>query len=760
MIKDTRKIAAILAADVVEYSRLMGADEAGTLAALRIRRTIFDATVSEFGGREFGSVGDSLMAEFPSAVNAVMCALALQQRIERENAPTPAARRMQLRIGVNLGDVIEENGVAFGDTVNVAARLQSLAKPGGVLISGPVYDQVHLKVSARFISAGARQVKNIAEPVRTFEVLPAAPPGFAGRMAGIFARIASRRVRLAAAGVLALVVAVALGLSWSELFGPDAGQRPGAQSEAQHEPAPDSIAVLRFVNLGSPMDDYRSIGLSLELANLLTRLRELHVSSQVSSLAPQRDVAQIRQRLAVRYFVEGSYRQTGDGITVEAQLVDTGTGYRLWSESISGGSEALVEAPTAIARRIVKSLDLQLSSESLQQLESAPTDNAQALDHYLRGNEWLRAPTDATTLASAEKAFLEAVKLDPNFAMPYGGLCRVHLIRYHTGRDIEEFGRAEEDCRRTLSLNQLQADPYKALGELYLASGRIDDAESQYQIAQRLSSRDAEALIGLADVAARRGRAVDAERDYRRAVALEPDYWRTYAALGRFLFGQARFSEAASAYGRITELDPTHHDAWTGLGAARYMEGDFDGALVAWKKALGLGPGALEYSNVGTAYFFLGRLAESARMYERAVDLEPKDHRYWGHLGDVRELLGQREPARAAYEKAADLARQNLSVDADDIETRVQLATYDARLGREDLAKRALAEMLGSTPEEPYFYGFYYDVAVAYTRLRMPDNALDALADAVKGGYPSRLVAADPQFDSLRALKRFSEIAR
>lgn len=757
MVRDSRKIAAILAADVVEYSRLMGADEEGTLATLKSRRAIFDELVKEFDGIEFGSVGDSLMAEFPSAVNAVRCALAIQQRIEGENTLLPAARRMQLRIGVNLGDVIKESGAAFGDTVNVAARLQSLAKPGGVLISGPVYDQVIRKVPARFIGTGARQVKNIAEPVRTFEVLPAALPGFAGRIAGIFARIASRRVRLAAAGVGALVVAVVLGLFWGEFFGSDTGQRRGDLLVAQQDPAPNSIAVLRFVNLGSPTDDYRSIGLSLELLNLLTRLHELRVSSQVSSFAPQRDAAQIRQRLAVRYFVEGSYRQTGDGITVEAQLVDTGTGYRLWSESISGGSEAVVDVPAAIARRIVRSLDVELSKESLEQLEFAPTNNAEALDHYLRGSEWLRAPTDSATLASAEMAFLKAVKLDPNFAMPYGGLCRVHLIRYQRGHDVEEFSAAEAACQHTLSLNEVQADPYKVLGELYFASGRLDDAELQYGIAQRLSSRDAEAVIGLADVAAKRGRAIDAERDYRRAVALEPSYWRTYASLGRFLFGQARFSEAAVAYGRLTELDPKHHDAWSGLGSARYMDGDFDGALVAWKNALALGPGALEYSNVGTAYFFLGHLAESAGMYERAVDLEPKDHRYWGHLGDARELLAQPEAAKIAYEKAADLARQNLSVNADDIETRVQLAGYDARLGREDLARDALDETQGLIPEDPYLY---YDAAVAYTRLRMPGEALDALAVAVKGGYPSRLVASDPQFESLRALKRFSEIAR
>ena len=165
-----RKIAAILAADVVDYSRLMGADEESTLAALKLRRSIFDRLVAEYGGREFGSVGDSLMAEFPSAVNAVRCAQAIQQSIAAENEPLPAERRMSLRVGVNLGDVIEEQGALFGDGVNVAARLQSLATPGGVLISGAVYEQVRNKLNANFSFVGARQVKNISEPVRVYEV--------------------------------------------------------------------------------------------------------------------------------------------------------------------------------------------------------------------------------------------------------------------------------------------------------------------------------------------------------------------------------------------------------------------------------------------------------------------------------------------------------------------------------------------------------------------------------------------------------------
>ena len=331
MVKDSRKIAAILAADVVEYSRLMGADEPGTLAALKIRRAVFDELVKEFDGREFGSVGDSLMAEFPSAVNAVLCAQAIQQRTEEENASLPAARRMHLRIGVNLGDVIEENGSAFGDAVNVAARLQSLAKPGGLLISRSVYDQVHLKVQARFIDAGTRQVKNIEEPVRTFEVLPAEAAGFAGRISAFFARVTSRRVRRAAGAVVVLAAAVALGLLVRELALPRTAERLGAVLGSRDtEPMQYSIAVLPFVNMsGDPRNDYLGDGLSEELSNRLTRNPELRVAARTSAFAfkgKNVDVTEIADKLGVRYVVEGSVKWQAGRIRITAALVEGAAG--------------------------------------------------------------------------------------------------------------------------------------------------------------------------------------------------------------------------------------------------------------------------------------------------------------------------------------------------------------------------------------------------------------------------------------------------
>jgi adenylate cyclase len=281
MQKDSRIIAAILAADVVEYSRLMATDEPGTLAALKGRRAIFAEQVAEFGGREFGSVGDSLMAEFPSAVNAVAAALAIQEAVAAGNAALPPARRMMLRIGVNLGDVIEEKGGFFGDAVNVAARLQALARPGGVLISGAVYDQVHAKVAARFVDAGTRQVKNIREPVRSFEVLPAASPGFGGRLTAALSDLASPRILRGALVGVAVGIALALGLFWREIPVPVADRKLGSLLETEAKAAPpNSLAVLPFVNMtGDPANDYLGDGLADEIQHRLSRVRGLSVAA-------------------------------------------------------------------------------------------------------------------------------------------------------------------------------------------------------------------------------------------------------------------------------------------------------------------------------------------------------------------------------------------------------------------------------------------------------------------------------------------------
>ena len=324
-----RKIATILSADIVEYTRLMGADEERTLAALKILRTIFSRLVHEFEGHEFGSVGDSLMAQFPSAVNAMRCALTIQRAVATENRMVPTDQRMSLRIGLNLGDVIDEHGTLYGDGVNIAARLQALARPGGVLLSSAVHEQVRGRIAATFRLVGPLRAKNISRAILTYEAIDTD-----------FSR-----------SVLPL----------------------GCKSDAAHVTSilhaiPSSIAVLPFINLtGDLGKDSFGDGMAEELIHVLTRVPGLHVPARTSSGAYKgrnMDVRQIASELDVEAVLEGSVRGAGERVRITAQLVDGLTGYHIWSQAFDRRFEEPLRLQHSIAVAIIRLADMRISNRA------------------------------------------------------------------------------------------------------------------------------------------------------------------------------------------------------------------------------------------------------------------------------------------------------------------------------------------------------------------------------------------------------------
>ncbi len=750
MLKDSRKIAAILAADVVEYSRLMGADEEGTLAALKIRRVIFDELVSEFDGREFGSVGDSLMAEFPSAVNAVLGALAIQQRIDDENAPLPAARRMQLRIGVNLGDVIQESGSAFGDTVNVAARLQSLARPGGVLISGPVYDQVHLKVAARFIAAGTRQVKNIAEPVRTFEVLPAEAPGFLGRIAGIFAHVASRKVRRVAAGIAALAIAVALGLLGRELLQPDTGERLGDLLGSKRDPTPNSIAVLPFVNMsGDPRNDYLGEGLSEELSNRLTRIPELRVAARTSAFAfkgKDMGVSEIADKLGVSYVVEGSVRRQANHIRVYAALVEAASGSNRWSNSYESPTADLFEIDSDMAAQVIKALELVLGKRSATATLHPGAGIGVAYDFYLQGLAYLRQPANAKTLGAAEELFRRALAEQPDLARAQAGLCETRVERYVLERVPAHVAVAEEACANAQALDSGAHEVHLAIGGLRLATGDAAAAESAYRRALALVPQSSDALIGLAESLAAGAKIEDAEIMHRRAIAAQSSYAAAHLSYGNFLFSQGRAADAVPVYERATILTPDNPNAFSNLGGAYLLMGNFEKAADAFARSLALEPRRASYSNTGTVKYYLGHFAEADEMFRKAIETAPADHRLWGNLADAQLFDSKPEDARKSYRKALDLADGELAVNPRHAVNQAQAAYYATRLDDPKRARRGIQIALSDGSGDVYVQ---YYVALAELGLGDTSAALAHARRAQELGYPEILMRAAPELGAI-----------
>ncbi|MEX2149480.1 MAG: tetratricopeptide repeat protein [Steroidobacteraceae bacterium] len=754
MIRDSRKIAAILAADVVDYSRLMGADEAATLAALKARRAAFEELVREFDGREFGSVGDSLMAAFQSAVNAVSCALEIQRRVATANAPLPPARRMHLRIGVNLGDVIEEKGLLFGDAVNVAARLQALAKPSAVLISGAVYDQVHLKIPARYISAGTRQVKNIEEPVRTFEVMPAEPPGFFGRVTGVFVHLASRRALRAMSAVALLTAAVALGLFWREIPVPGSGERLGTLLHPANDAPPlNSIAVLPFLNMsGDSRDDYLGNGLAEELSHRLAKIPGLRVAARTSAFAvmgKELSVDEIADRLGVSYVVEGSVKRQADRVRVNAALVEAGSGSNRWANSYEVRSGDFFTIESDIGNQVLIALELVLGTDAGSPESPRPQGSVAAYDLFLQGLSSLRQPKSAKTLDAAEQLFRRALAEQPDFARAQAGLCETQVERYALDRVPALVTAAEEACARARALDSSAQEVHEAVGRLRLATGDAAEAVAAYRRALALVPQSPDVLIGLAFALAAGGDAAEAEQMHQRAIAAQPRYAYAQIAYGNFLFGQGRPTEAVVFYERATILAPDNPNAFNNLGSAYMLAGDFDHARRALERSIAIEPRRGSYSGLGSVQYYLGRYELAEDMFRKAIELAPADHRVWGNLADTLRFDARPDEAREAYRRALELADGELAINPKHAINQAQAAYYAIQLGDDGRARHGIAQALPEGDDSNYVH---YYVALAELGLGDRVKALAHLRRAQQLGYPESLLKAAPELGDIRTM--------
>jgi TolB-like protein/Tfp pilus assembly protein PilF len=710
--------------------------------------------VREFDGREFGSVGDSLMAEFASAVNAVSCALEIQQRVETGHASLPQAARMHLRIGVNLGDVIEENGSVFGDAVNVAARLQALARPGGVLISGPVYDQVHLKVAARYVSAGTREVKNIEEPVRTFEVLPSSAPGMAGRLEGALAHARSRRVLRAVVAVATLAGAAALGLFWREIPVPTTGKRLGSllQPEAQ-APPPDSIAVLPFVNMsGDPGMDYLGDGLAEELMHRLSRITGLRVAARTSTFAfkgKETGVREIAEALGVAYVVEGSVKRQGNRVRVNAALVERASGANRWGNSYETSSGDFFTIEDDIGTQVLTALELVLESRLAAPAAAPPPGRGAAYDFFLQGLSRLRQPASVATLDAAERLFRRALVEQPDFARAQAGLCEARVSRFLVERLPALVTAAEDACAKARALDSSAQEVHAAVGRLRLVTGDAAAAEAAYRRALAVAPQSPDVMVGLAAALAAGGKLAEAEQSYQQAIAAQPRYPAVHLAYGTFLFTNGRAGEAVVPYEQATMLAPDNQNAFNNLCGAYIHVGDFDKAATACKRSLAIAPGRGSYSNVGTVEYYRGNYAEAAEMFRKAIELTPGDHRLWGNLADALRFASPGGEAAAAYRRAMELAEGELAVNPKHAVNQAQSAYYAVRLGDGDRARRcidiALAE--GNHSNDVHYY-----VALAELGLGNRAAAAAHARRARELGYPEILLKATPELGDIRTI--------
>jgi adenylate cyclase len=562
-----RRLAAILAADVAGYSRLMGRDEEATLRMLTEYRQVMDDLVTAHRGRVFGTAGDSMIAEFASPVEAVRCAVDIQRELGRRAAPLPEERRMRFRIGVNLGDVMAEGGNLFGDGVNLAARLEKLAEPGGILISANVHDQVRGKLAVDYDDLGAQRVRNMAQPVRAYRVRlgELAGPAWLRRLRARPGDVARRWA--GAAAVLVALSALAGGAGWrfGLIDGPPSDMAP--QMQAMSLPLPDkpSIAVLPLQNLsGDRTQDYFSDGITNDITTELSKFGSLFVIASNSAFTYKNTpvkVQEVGRDLGVRYLLEGTVNRADERLRINAQLIDAATGHHLWAERYDRPIGDVFRVQDEIIRTVVATLaatvdeaEQRRAMEKEMAIMTAQTEDMSAYDYYLRGRDIYMDYTKEAN-AEARSMFERAIEADPNYARAYGYLAYTYIQDWReswTETPDEALETAYELARKAVALDGDDYDNHWSLAVVQLFRREFDEAMAEYERALSLNPNDADVLVEMGEALTYLGRPDEAVEQIERAMRLNPKYDDWYLwDLGFAHYQAERYEEALAALKRI-----------------------------------------------------------------------------------------------------------------------------------------------------------------------------------------------------------------
>jgi len=523
-----RKLAAILSADVKGYSLLMGEDEEATVRTLNAYKETMTNFIQHHHGRVVDAPGDNVLAEFVSVVNAVRCAVEIQKELKARNADLPENRRMEFRIGVNLGDVIEDGEQILGDGVNIAARLESLSEAGGICISGTVYDQIENKLDLKYDYLGEQNVKNIARPIRVYRVLVGSGAGF-----------------------------------------------PEASRKLDFPKSP-SIAVLPFVNMSDdPEQEYFSDGITEEIITGLSKVPRLIVIARNSSFTYKRKpvkVQQVGQELGVRYVLEGSVRRAADRVRITVQLVDATTGHHLWAERYDRFLKDIFAIQDEITVNVMRAMQLELI-EGKQACEwiKRGSQKLEAYEKGMKGMELFRFFSPEGN-AQARKIFEECIALDPEYPGSYVMLAWTYLTAVYNGwskSPEESITQALELAQRAIALDSSQADAFSLLGNIYLLTRQYEKAITEGERAVALNPNRADSHVWLAMILTASGDPKGAIDLIYKAIRLNPfpPNWYFFS-LGNAFFMLGEYNQAVEAYKKALQHSPDLLLAYIGLAAS------------------------------------------------------------------------------------------------------------------------------------------------------------------------------------------------
>ena len=609
-----RRLTAILAADMVGYSRLMGASEAGTLAALKTVRTdLIDGKIAEHQGRIVKLTGDGMLAEFPSVVNALACAVEVQRGMRDRNACIPQDQRIEFRIGVNLGDVIVEGDDIYGDGVNVAARLESIAPPGGIAVSQSVRDHVGNRLSVTFEDCGEQQLKNIEKPIRVYAVL-------------------------------------------LEEFHP-----AGMTATKNERP---SIAVLPFNNMsGDPEQDYFSDGITEDIITDLSKVSGLFVVARHTAFTYKGkpvNVQVVGQQLGVAFVLEGSVRKAGARVRVTGQLINSKDGSHLWADRFDRDLIDIFAIQDEITHAIVEQLKVKLHPQERKSIGQARTDNIEAYTYYLKGRDFLHRRSKRY-LQLARQMFAKAVELDPLYARAYAGIadCDSYLfMTYHV--DVGMDGILATTAK-ALALDPKLAEAHASRGVALSAGQRYEEAKAEFEKAIALNPNSFEAHYFYARTSFAQGKLAQAAKLFERAAEIRPDDYQSpcllvqiYKSLGRTQDRKTAARKGVELAERELALHPEDsRPAQLGSGAL-FELGETERSREWTSRAMAIDPDdPVAQYNAACSYSRLGDIDAALDLLERCLPNLGHEKQNWSKYDSELDPLR----SHPRYQKIHELIR-------------------------------------------------------------------------------------------------------
>jgi len=563
--RDKRRISAVLSADVKGYSRLMGADESGTVRTLKVYREIAAELIQRYRGRVVDTPGDNLLAEFASVVDAVDSAVEVQKQLKLKNDELPEERRMEFRIGVNLGDVVYDGESIYGNGVNIAARMESLADAGGICISGTAYDQIGKKLPFGYEYLGEKTVKNIEKPVRVYRLLLA--PEDAGKVIGE-KKLLGRISRRAAIAAIIILIVVAGGLAGWNLYLHQSQPVEVAELDKMAFPLPEkpSIAVLPFTNMsGNPEQEYFSDGITEDLITDLSKINDLFIIARNSTFTYKHKsvkISQVAEELGVRYVLEGSVRRAGDQVRINAQLIDSITGGHLWAERYDGTMENIFALQDNITRKIVTALKVTLTRGEKNHAAIPETSDPAAYDAFLKGLAHYRRKTPEDFM-KAVPYLDEAVARDPNYSRAFAALAAVYWegARSFWGNYLD-MSKVEAEMMANIYLAEAMQNPtplaHWIASDIHRSFGRHQKAITEATHAIALDANDPIGYYAMSSALIWAGNPVDGAEFIKKAMRLDPHYPPDYLYfLGKAQFFMGRYDDALATLEEVKRRYPT-----------------------------------------------------------------------------------------------------------------------------------------------------------------------------------------------------------